>query len=252
MKKRLDEVLARLVHRAGDVHQAEHHRLGGRHRQAHPVAEAQVDRVEVGDARRGGRAAPRSAPRAPRAPARAPASARPSGSSASSRLELASSAREPAPMATRRPIAPRIERITRQVARRAGARVAGALALHLRRLGELRAHQARQRQVVEEDLHELFLGEVEDEVVLALAGIARLALAAAAARRRPAAARCGRRARTPCCPGWTISRAPPWPWPNDRLADVALRAGGCPRPARCRGCRACRRRACTASRICPW
>ena len=55
------------------------------------------------------------------------------------------------------------------------------MALHLRRLGELRARQARQGQVVEEDLHELFLAEVEDEVVLALAGVAGLALAAAAA-----------------------------------------------------------------------
>ena len=54
--------------------------------------------------------------------------------------------------------------------------------LHLRRLGELGAHHPRQRQIVEEDLHELFLGEVEDEVVLPIAGIARLALAAAAPR----------------------------------------------------------------------
>ena len=52
--------------------------------------------------------------------------------------------------------------------------------LHLGRLGDLRAHHPRQREVVEEDLHELFLGEVEDEVVLSLARIARLALAAAA------------------------------------------------------------------------
>ena len=46
----LGQVLARLVHRAGDVHQAEHHRLAGRHRHAHAVAKAQVDRIEVGNA----------------------------------------------------------------------------------------------------------------------------------------------------------------------------------------------------------
>src|SRR6185295_16216414 len=41
--------------------------------------------------------------------------------------------------------------------------------------------EAWQGEVVEEDLHELFLGEVEDEIVLTLPGIARLARAAAAA-----------------------------------------------------------------------
>ena len=46
----LGQVLARLVHRSGHVHQAEHHRLAGGHRHAHAAAVAQVDRVEVGDA----------------------------------------------------------------------------------------------------------------------------------------------------------------------------------------------------------
>ena len=66
-----------------------------------------------------------------------------------------------------------------QVVGRAVAAVAGALALPFRRFGELRAHQVGQRQVLEEDLHELFLAQAEDEVVLAFAGIAGLALAAA-------------------------------------------------------------------------
>ena len=68
-----------------------------------------------------------------------------------------------------------------QVVRRAVAAVAGALALPLGRFGQLRAHQVGQRQVLEEDLHELFLAQLEDEVVLAFAGIAGLALAAALA-----------------------------------------------------------------------
>ncbi len=48
-------------------------------------------------------------------------------------------------------------------------------------VGELRAREVRQREVVEERLHELFLGEVEDEVVVPLAGVAGLAAARAAA-----------------------------------------------------------------------
>jgi hypothetical protein len=45
----LGQLLALLVHRAGDVHQAEHHRLAGGHRHPHAAAKAQVDRVEEGD-----------------------------------------------------------------------------------------------------------------------------------------------------------------------------------------------------------
>jgi nitrogen regulatory protein PII len=46
----LGKVFARFVHRARDVHQAEHHRLGGGHRHLDAVAKAQIDRVEIGDA----------------------------------------------------------------------------------------------------------------------------------------------------------------------------------------------------------
>ncbi len=67
-----------------------------------------------------------------------------------------------------------------EVAGRAVIDEAGAVRLVLGDLGELRAREVGQREVVEERLHELFLGEVEDEVVLALAGVARLAAAAAA------------------------------------------------------------------------
>jgi hypothetical protein len=87
-----------------------------------------------------------------------------------------------------------------QVVGRAVAGEAGALALPLGHLGQLRAHQVRQRQVLEEDLHELFLAQREDEVVLALAAVAGLPLPLPPPR-RPWAARCGRRARTPGCPG---------------------------------------------------
>src|SRR5207245_1943667 len=59
-----------------------------------------------------------------------------------------------------------------EVARRAVADEAGTVALPFGRFGELRLRHARQREVVEEDLHELFFGEVKDEVVLALAGVA--------------------------------------------------------------------------------
>jgi hypothetical protein len=68
-----------------------------------------------------------------------------------------------------------------QVVGRAVAGEAGAVALPLGHLGQLRAHQVRQGQVLEEDLHELLLAQRKDEVVLALAGVAGLALAAAAA-----------------------------------------------------------------------
>ena len=68
-----------------------------------------------------------------------------------------------------------------EVAGRAVVDEAGAVRLVFGDLGELRAREVGQLEVVEEVLHELFLGEVEDEVVLALAGVARLAAAAAAA-----------------------------------------------------------------------
>src|SRR5262249_22187882 len=67
-----------------------------------------------------------------------------------------------------------------QVVGRSVGGEASAVGLELGRLGERGACQVRQRQVVEEDLHELFLGEMEDEIVLALARVARLAAAASA------------------------------------------------------------------------
>ena len=76
----------------------------------------------------------------------------------------------------RRPIAPRIERTTCRLFGVPSLMKPARWLFHLGRLGELRAGQVRQREVVEEDLHELFLGQVEDEIVLALAGVARLAL----------------------------------------------------------------------------
>ena len=66
-----------------------------------------------------------------------------------------------------------------QVVGRAVAGEAGAVALPLGHLGQLRAHQVRQCQVLEEDLHELFAAQAEDEVVLAFALVAGLAAAAA-------------------------------------------------------------------------
>ena len=177
----LRELLARLVHRARDVHQAEHDRLGGRHRDADPVAVAQVDRVEVRNAHQAG---------AQRGDAQLQLMALDVLGRIERRLvqrdKLALELAELRPRAgaDRDATTDRAAHRTQhaQIGRRARIREAGAVALHLRRLGELRAGQARQRQVVEEDLHELFFGQVEDEVVLALARIAGLALTAAAAR----------------------------------------------------------------------
>ena len=45
----LGEVLLALAHRAGDVHQAEHHRLGVGHRLLLEAVEADVDRIDIGD-----------------------------------------------------------------------------------------------------------------------------------------------------------------------------------------------------------
>ena len=140
-------------------------------------------------------------------------------------LQLASRCRssrlESEPIAMRRPIAPRIERTHVQVGRRAVGREAGAVALPLGRFGQLRARQVGQRQVFEEDLHELFLAQVKDEIVLALARVARLAVRRRR-RRRPSAARCGRRARIPCCPGARSRARRPGAWPNTGSAMSCL------------------------------
>ena len=92
-------------------------------------------------------------------------------------LQVALANRQPTAM--RRPMAPRIERTTLQVARRCrrSNNRHGAL-FHLRRLGQRAcASRLRQGQVLEEDLHEFFLAQVEDEVVVTLARVTRLALA---------------------------------------------------------------------------
>src|SRR5690606_37633084 len=68
-----------------------------------------------------------------------------------------------------------------QVVARAIAAEAGAVAFPFGHLGQGRAHEIGQGQVLEEDLHELFLAPAEDGVVVALAGIAGIARAAALA-----------------------------------------------------------------------
>ena len=64
------------------------------------------------------------------------------------------------------------------------AGVAGAVRFPFRCVGQLRAFEMGQGQILEEDLHELFAAQVEDEVVIALAGIAGLAAALATAATR--------------------------------------------------------------------
>ena len=46
----LGDVLACLVHRARNVHHAEHHGFADRLRHLHTIAIAQVDRIEIGNA----------------------------------------------------------------------------------------------------------------------------------------------------------------------------------------------------------
>ncbi|MNS96726.1 hypothetical protein D3C72_1310390 [compost metagenome] len=68
-----------------------------------------------------------------------------------------------------------------QVVGRAVAGEAGAMALPFGHFGDLGAHEVGQREVVEEDAHELLAREAEDEVVLAFAAVAGLAAARATA-----------------------------------------------------------------------
>lgn len=68
-----------------------------------------------------------------------------------------------------------------QVGGHAVAGEAGAVGLPFRHLGQLGADQVGQGEVLEEDPHELFLGEAEDEVVFAAFAIAGLRAAARAA-----------------------------------------------------------------------
>src|SRR5687767_8907790 len=177
----LGEILARLVHRARHVHQAEHHRLGGGHRHPDAVAKAQVDRVEERDAQQ-----PRAQRRdlllelvdlalLDRIVAVAVALQLDQLLFKLAQLEPRTRADRDAP-ADR--AAHRAQHV--QVVRRALGTEAGALALPLGRVGELRADHVRQRQVLEEDLHELLFAQRKGEIVFALAGVAGLALARAA------------------------------------------------------------------------
>ena len=79
-----------------------------------------------------------------------------------------------------------------QAGRVALADEAGAHLLDLGHRGELLLHQVGQLQVLEEEVHELFLRQLEDEVVHALAVLASR-LAAACPRRRLRAGPPGRR-----------------------------------------------------------
>ena len=125
-----------------------------------------------------------------------------------------------------------------QVGRRAARSMKPARVLFtLGASAELRcASRLRQREVVEEDLHELFARQREDEVVLALAVAApAVAAAAAAAALRPLDAVAARR--IPGCPACTNSRVAAVAVAERRLGDVLLRHADCRRPAPCRGCR---------------
>ena len=188
----LGQILACLVHRAGDVHQAEHHRLGCRHRHADAAAVTQVDRIKIRDARDA--RAQRSDRGFELLDARQHGVVLRAGDQAVefffelAHLTARTRADGDAPADG---AAHRAHHM--QVVGRAVAAVAGALAFPFGRFGKLRAHQVGQGQVVEEDLHELFLAQAEDEVVLAFAGIAGLLPGRCRNRRRPWAARCGRR-----------------------------------------------------------
>ena len=175
----LGEVLERLGHGRRRVHQAEHHRLGGR--LGHPVEAIvlQIDRVDVGDA------APQSAACA-RAQARSVAILSALGrifcfggiqlrlqavDLGLARTAQGQSAPEALAHGTRM-----IEPGRRTVGGEPGTR-------RLRRLQVLEPHldQVRQLEIVEEEVEELFLGQGEGELVLALAVGAALAAATASA-----------------------------------------------------------------------
>ena len=114
-------------------------------------------------------------------------------------------------MAMRRPSADAHGAHHVQAGRIAFGDEARAPRLPLRRVGQqLRAYQARQRQVVEEVVHELFARDPEDEVVLALP-VVRGAAAA-----DPPPPPCGRWMRSPrtysWLPGCTSLAAAAGPW----------------------------------------
>jgi hypothetical protein len=73
------------------------------------------------------------------------------------------------------------------------------------------AHQIGQLQVVEQEVQELLAGELEDEVVLALAALAGRPCPPPlpSATLGPADAVPGMKS---LLPGWTMSRVPPGPW----------------------------------------
>mmetsp|Transcript_6685 Transcript_6685/g.27976 ORF Transcript_6685/g.27976 Transcript_6685/m.27976 type:complete len:940 (+) Transcript_6685:1270-4089(+) len=171
----LGEVLAAFVHRAGHVHQAEHDGAGRWHRDAGAGAKAQVDRVEEGNGVQ---------PRAQLGDALARLGQQPLGLGAVFLQQLLLAGFELVQFAAlvhAQRDAPAQGPAHRahdvQIGRRAVRDEAGALRAPLGRVGQRRAGEVGQGQVVEEDLHELFLAEVEDEVVLALALVAGLAAA---------------------------------------------------------------------------
>jgi hypothetical protein len=165
----LGQVLAHLIHGSGHVHDAEHHGLAGGLRLLGEGLIAQIEGVDErqrGDARlepvdllaqrddagsvskhAGARAAPISSP-------------------------VRGCARDGAPSAVRRAMAPLSERTTSMLLGAPTRGVAGADALELGGAHELVAHQIRQFQVVEQQVEELFARQLEDEVVLALAALA--------------------------------------------------------------------------------
>ena len=168
--------LALLVHRAGDVHHAEHHRLRGRARHLDAVVVAQVEAVDEGDALDlGAQPGELLAQRAYFVAVLAEA-----GDGVVEFLLQRADARRVG-RAERQPTAERAAHRADDVdvGRRAVGLEAGALGLVVGDLGELGADHARQLEVLEEQVEEFLARELEHEVVLVLALVARLALAAA-------------------------------------------------------------------------
>ena len=181
----LGEVLARFVHGAGDVHQAEHHGLAGRLGLADAVAVAQVEGVQEGNAL--------DALTQFRHPLAQHFHFRRRALGAALQvLELALGllqflARVAAHGdAARQAHAHGAHHV--QAGRVAFGDEAGAAQLPFRHVGQqLRSDHARQGEIVEEVVHELFARDPEDEVVFALPILrgAAAARAAASAALRP-------------------------------------------------------------------
>ena len=174
----LGHVLARLVHRARHVHEAEHHSLGAGHGRLHAVAVAQIDGVDVGHVA--------CSAAHFRDPLFGVADLGLDGGLQHLRMiaqgfEMGFEALDLLARFAAQRNAPG-QRTAHgahhvQIIGRAVAGEAGTVALPLGHFSDLRADEVGQGEVVEEHAHELFARQAKDEIVFAFAAVTRLAAA---------------------------------------------------------------------------